>query len=135
WSFATPESGLAAVAGDSRMIFMASFSGDVSAVDAVSGEKLWTSELGGTVVSGIAFDEKNVYAATNSGDADALTAIRTLSRDTGITIWTASIPRSDKVFLLSDADAVIAVSNVSITRFGSAKGEIQWQKELSAEPS
>ena len=135
WNFPVPGSGIASLTGDDENIFTATFSGDVSAFDAKSGEKTWTSELGGVVVSDILIDADRVYIATNSGDESEPSTIRTLSRDTGITVWSSSVPRSERVFLLADRGGVVAISDSKISRFEPAKGDLLWAKDLSAKLS
>jgi outer membrane protein assembly factor BamB len=133
WSFPVPDAGFASIAGDARGIFTASFSGDISAMDAVNGEKIWTSELGGLVVSDILIDAKRVYIATNSADTGGSTTIRTLSRDTGITLWSATLPRSEKIFMVADTTGLIVLSEDGrAARFDFADGSREWEKDLSA---
>ena len=133
WSFAAPDDGVASLAGDEYGIFAVTFSGDVSAFDAAVGEKLWSSELGGAAASDVVIDAKRVFIATNSADGNEPTTIRTLSRETGITIWSAAFPRSDKVFLVVDTTGLVVISaGGKAARFALADGKREWEKDLSA---
>lgn len=132
WNFPVPEAGIASLTGDEHGVFTATFSGDVSAFDAKSGEKIWTSELGGAVVSDILIDAKRVYIATNSAAENGPTTIRTLSRETGITLWSGTFPRSQKIYLVADPTGLIAMSDSGkAARFDSADGKLVWQKDLA----
>jgi outer membrane protein assembly factor BamB len=132
WSFAV-EDGMA-VALNGTHIFVGSGGGKVQALSP-DGSKLWASDLGGEIASDLLAGEGGVFLATSvssdSGKSGQGT-LRYLSRETGITGWTAKLPDADSYSLGLRAQSVVVVtSRGTIQAFDASNGAAKWRRELA----
>lgn len=110
--------------------------GKVGALDPSDGKQLWLSDFGGKVASNIAVNKTIVVFATISEgvtpDKPGSAALRAISIETGITVWTAALPYSDKFYLELDEKYVYSVaSSGKIAAFDKIDGVAAWQADLA----
>ncbi|MGB7201555.1 MAG: PQQ-binding-like beta-propeller repeat protein [Pyrinomonadaceae bacterium] len=133
WSFAV-EDGKMLTAGGSH-IFVGSGGAQVDAL-ALDGKKLWATELGGEVVSNLLASEGGVFLVTSvvngeSGKSGGGT-LRYLSKETGITVWSAKLPEADNYSIGLGADSVIAVTSKGVIEaYDLRTGSQKWRRELA----
>ncbi|MDQ3489657.1 MAG: PQQ-binding-like beta-propeller repeat protein [Acidobacteriota bacterium] len=129
------------LASDNQLIFIAIEDGSVQAIDSKTSGSIWTTDLGGGIVSNIAINETNVFVATNSiagKDAAAPEAsiLRSLSKKTGITNWSIRLPFSAEMVLGGARGRIIAAgSEGTITALDNKTGNIDWKAPLSGQLS
>ena len=123
-----------APAADAANAYFLDYENKLHAVDLAHGSKLWTSELGGEVVSNLLVAKGSLFVVTSSTtDAAGSTlkaTLRSVSSQTGITEWRAEITSSPKIWLGSAGDGVIALgSNGSISAV-TLTGDLKWRADL-----
>jgi outer membrane protein assembly factor BamB len=115
----------------------------VGALDLLSGHPIWQSEFGGEVVSNIAIDQTSVFFAANPASKEGITpdstTLRSVSKQTGITIWSVAVPYAEKSFLGGDANYIFAVTgDGAVVAVDKKDGTVKWQttvdKKLAAAP-
>lgn len=135
---------LAALAADQGSIYFATDAGEIQARDASTAEVVWKSEIGGLMVSNIAFSEKHLFAASNPQvDVESnggQTMLRMLSKTTGLTDKSITLPRQEALFIIQSQGFVFAASQSGwMAAFDAASGEKLWERlfpdGLSAQPS
>lgn len=130
WSYATEEP-----ASKLHVNETGSFIGGSGArVDALlpSGSRLWSSELGGTIVSNIISTESSVLLVTTFGEATkSESVLRGLSKETGITNLTISVPASDRYFLTIDNGSIILISRGGLVMAMDKAGAVKWKREVA----
>lgn len=133
WSFPV-EDGKMLTASGSR-IFVGSNGAQVNALSP-DGKKLWATELGGEVVSNLRASEGGVFLVTSVVNSESVRSgggtLRFLSKETGITGWTARLSEAENYSLGLGADSVIAVtSKGAIESFDAKTGAQKWRRELA----
>lgn len=126
-----------------KVLVFSEISGKVGAIDLISGARIWQSEFGGEIVSNIITDEDSVFFAANPASKPGVTpdstVIRSISKQTGVTVWSVSIPFSEQSYLGTDGTYIFAVSADGSAlalekKDGSVKWRAQLDKKLSAGP-
>ncbi len=111
---------------------------DTAKVEAVStnGQKLWSSELGGSIVSNIITTASGVVFVTASGKETR--QLRAISKETGITMWNLPLPAAEQFYLIRSGEAIAVVGNAGTVQLIEPTGTQRWKRELgeaiSAEP-
>lgn len=130
WSYATETS-----ASRLHVTEIGSFIGAEGArVDSLlpDGSRLWTSELGGTIVSNIISNETSVLLVTTFGEAGkSESVLRGLSKETGITNLTIAVPASDRYFLTQDNGSLILISRGGVVMAMDKAGSVKWKREVA----
>ena len=138
----TPAQRLSASDNDKVLVFSES-SGKVGALDLISGQSIWQSEFGGEVVSNIVTDQTSVFFAANPASKEGVkpdsTTLRSVSKQTGITVWSVAVPYSEKSYLGADTNYIFAVTGDGVVIAVDKKdGTVKWQtnvdKKLAAAP-
>jgi outer membrane protein assembly factor BamB len=135
WEYTRPQFGVFRLASDSTHVFLASQGARVDALSS-DGKPLWTSELGGEIVSNIAYDPDSVYVATDRADKISTKGqplLRSLSKNTGIPVWTIPLPPAEEHHISADAQAVFVVSDSGIVlAVDPPSGKQKWKLEVTA---
>jgi outer membrane protein assembly factor BamB len=138
----TPPQRLSASDNDKVLVFSEG-SGKMGALDLISGHAIWQSEFGGEVVSNIVTDQTGVFFAANPASKEGVqpdsTTLRSVSKQTGITIWSAAVPYSEKSYLGADTSYIFAVTgDGAVLAVDKKDGTVKWQtnvdKKLAAAP-
>jgi len=138
----TPAQHLNASDNDKVLVFSEG-SGKVGALDLISGHSIWQSEFGGEVVSNIVTDQTSVFFAANPTSKEGVkadsTTLRSVSKQTGITVWSVAVPYSEKSYLEADTNYILAVTgNGAVIAVDKKDGTVKWQtsldKKLAAAP-
>jgi outer membrane protein assembly factor BamB len=130
----TPAQRLSASDNDKVLIFSES-SGKMGALDLISGHPIWQSEFGGEIVSNIVTDQTSVFFAANPAPKEGVkpdsTTLRSVSKQTGITIWSVTVPYSEKSYLGWDVNYMFAVTaDGVVVALDKKDGTIKWQTSL-----
>jgi outer membrane protein assembly factor BamB len=124
-----------APAADASAIYFIDDENRLHSVDAAKGNNLWSTDIGGDVVSNLLLVEDSVFLVTSSQpdtpDSPPKALIRALSRQTGITVWQAETGSSPVVWLgLVNSNVVVAASAGSLAAFARADGRLVWKSDL-----
>ena len=104
---------------------------------------LWQSEFGGEIVSNLVTDQTSVFFAANPAAKEGVkpdsTTLRSVSKQTGITIWSVAVPYSEKSYLGADTNYIFAVTGDRVViALDKKDGAVKWQtnvdKKLAAAP-
>lgn len=119
-------------------LFLTRAGGKVGAIDSGSGKSVWQSDFGGTVVSNLFGDKDSIFFATSSVAVSAATkpgttSLRSISRQTGIVGWTASLPFSEGIYLGESGGKLFAIGaeNGGVSAIVKADGITAWQSHLN----
>lgn len=101
------------LASDGQKVFFGTENGSILAVDPAAASSLWTTELGGEIVSNLLVADASIFVVTNplasEGTSTGFSILRSLSKETGITNWSMRLPFSERIYLGSVRNSVIAV--------------------------
>lgn len=137
-------------------LYTSNVGGKIYAVNAVTGEKIWETDLGGEIISVPAADATGIYVATGystavnaAGDSpnefDKLSApaakknrtafgtIRRLNKITGVTVWKRDFSENADARLFSYGDSVIVVNNRKAYSLGKIDGKLLWESRFDSE--
>ena len=138
----TPAQRLSASDNGKVLVFSES-SGKVGALDLISGHPIWQSEFGGEVVSNIVTDGTSAFFASNPASKEGVrpdsTTLRSVSKQTGITVWSVAVPYSEKSYLGADINYIFAVTGDGVVialdkKDGTLKWQISLDKKLATAP-
>lgn len=120
-----------ALASQGGRIFAGLSDGTIEALESGSLEPAWRAELGGDVVSDILLVSSGVAVVTNQATKEPANGDSTLgfiSKESGVTIWSAKLPRADAFFLGQMNGGVAALSSSgSLSMVSLSTGKIEWQ--------
>ena len=122
---------------DKSAIYFVDSENRLLALDSASAGRIWSSELGGEVVSNLLLSDPSILIVTNSqateGGSTPKTILRSISRETGITEWQAEIKASANVWIGAYPNAIVAVGEGgAISAFSRGEGKVIWARELGA---
>lgn len=126
---------LSEIASDNDRLFISQSGARVDAVNASTGQKIWSTELGGEPVSNIAVGDAGLFVVTVSNGANAKKAgfsvLRSLSKDTGITNWSVQLPRSGTAYLgIVPGNIVFASLGGDVAALDRKSGQILWKRSI-----
>lgn len=127
-----------AASGDS--VYLPLATGALVALRASDGQLLWKSDMGGTFSAAPGADERGVYVATESAQAEdgqtfyrATGALYALSRKSGVTLWMHTLPRPIRGALAASATNIFAgAADGRLYAIDKETGEIKWLAQYSA---
>ena len=122
-----------ALAGDIARIFIGEPNAKIEAISVDTGAKLWTSDLGGIIVSNLFVGDRNLYIATRSVGSDP-SQIRTklwgLNKESGLTAFNIELNAPGQVRLGGVGQRVFTVSDGSIAAIDGSTGATLWSHSL-----
>jgi hypothetical protein len=106
-------------------------------VDLAAGTKLWSSEIGGKVVSNLLVLEDSILFVTSSqldaSSPSSKATLRAISRRTGITDWSAEVVSSPLIWIGVVGGNVVAVgSDGLVSASANGGGKLTWQTDLKS---
>ncbi|PYS97841.1 MAG: hypothetical protein DMF63_18410 [Acidobacteria bacterium] len=122
---------------DSSAVYIVDSENNLLAIDPGNASRIWSSELGGEVVSNIILSDSSILLATNSQTTESnsvrKTSLRSISRATGITEWRVDIRSSDNAWIGTYPAAVIVVGEGgAISALTRLEGRIIWQRDIAS---
>lgn len=137
WDYKTAPDLSVSPVSDTENAYFVDVDRRLAAVDLKSGNRVWASELGGSVASNLLITNDAIVVATNVSDApgtgSSKTILRSVSKHTGITGWSVEMRPFESVSLGAiNGSVVVVASSGSISTFSTSKGEAVWNKELGA---
>lgn len=131
WETETAEPVSGMIAADSERIYVPVSGGGIQAINVKDGRNAWSAELGGELGSRVLVNGRALYAVSLTGGPAAV--LRSISKQTGITNWSESLPASDKFFLGEAAGGLVVVSENGNIEFRSAdNGSVLWRKTIAS---
>jgi outer membrane protein assembly factor BamB len=130
WQYASVISDSQPVA-DANYVYIAEPGGRISAISVLTGNRVWSTELGGEVSSDIATDGANVYVVTN--DASGGAHLRSLGIASGIPDWKFDYRPGTNVQIVEVGGSIVTSQRsgeVSAYRPGAARPD--WTLTLPA---
>jgi outer membrane protein assembly factor BamB len=139
WEYqAAPDLTVNAVA-DNASVYFFDTENKLNGVDLISGAKIWSTELGGDIVSNLFLADESIFVVTSSAVTAGIepkAVIWSISRQTGITEWRTEISRSPSAWLGASSGNILVIgSDGVVSALGSAHGELIWRKEIGANVS
>lgn len=127
----------AGIAVDVSAIYFLDDENRLTAVDLVNGNKLWSSEIGGQVISNLlVLDDSVLFVTSSQSDATdtfGKATLRAVKRRTGITDWSEKIPSTSFVWVGLVAGRIVTVgSDGSASAFENGGGKLVWQIDLKS---
>ncbi len=119
------------ISNDELRVYVASEGARVIALQ-LNGQKSWSSDLGGEIVSNIIPWADSVFVATAAGGSNGKSALRVMSRETGIVGAAYPLPDAERHFLAMVNGSLIVVSVNGIVHSLDGKGVIKWRREIAA---
>lgn len=132
WTYADSDTSFERVITDEGVVFTAGSGGRIVSIELAKGKKLWTTDLGGEIVSNLAMDSGSLYVATRSIKRDQAksggTNLRVLSKDTGVTLWTAAIDGTGAISLTVEGGVIVAAARSGeIAGIGIKETRLNWK--------
>ncbi|HLA96222.1 MAG TPA: PQQ-binding-like beta-propeller repeat protein [Pyrinomonadaceae bacterium] len=116
------------IATDSDNVYFVSGENKVNAIDVKTGETVWSSEVGGNLISEIVVTNRSIYAVSAGASETGPTFLRSLSRSTGLTTWSVELRFAEKYFIgETTAGIVVAASNGDIWTINEGDGTMKWK--------
>ena len=125
------------IASDASSVFVPDIENSLHAIDLSTGNKVWSSEFGGDVISNLLIVNDSIVFGTNSHNAPlnspARSVIRAVSRQTGITLWQTDIAASTRLWLGEvHGNAVAVGADGWASSLSRSDGKIIWTSELGS---
>lgn len=134
WGYPLSDNTASASAADSGLIYIGSSGAKVEALS-LDGKKVWATEFGGDINSNLLPTDTGLFfvTATVADDpAKAGSVLRVVSKETGITRWTAKLPVAETHFLHLYKNAVVVVSGSGIVQSLDIKDSaVKWKREFA----
>ena len=136
WEYSAAPDLATSAAADIANVYFLDRDGKLHAVDLNTGSKLWGSELGGEVVSNLLVTDSAILVATAAqqgpGGSPGRTVLRSISKQTGITVWSTDIPAMSAGSLgIASGNIVIISFDGTIVALTQGEGNLAWKKESS----
>ncbi len=133
WSYQFSDERGMRLTGDEARIFVGLEHGRLNAIS-TDGKKLWTAELGGEISSNLVATASGLYLTTTAVKDDGTSVgdsiLYSLSKDTGVTVWSTKLPPSNVHFVNAYEMAVIVTSAGGLTQSVDQKsGTQRWRRE------
>ncbi|HKP68070.1 MAG TPA: PQQ-binding-like beta-propeller repeat protein [Pyrinomonadaceae bacterium] len=121
-------------AADKISVYFFAADGALEAVDQKSGARLWSTDLGGSVVSNLLLTDQSalfVTAGRSESGSSGKATLRSVSKQTGITTWSTAIQVKDSTTLGIVGDKVAAVNTDGLVSvFSLANGSLNWSQPI-----
>lgn len=135
WSYPASDGGGSALVSDGVRLYVGGEGGRVVALS-LDGKKMWSSEFGGDISSNLLTTDTGLFLVTATVSSEVNkgggTLLRSLSKETGITNWTAKLPNAGSHYLNQYQGAVIVVSkNGVILSINLKTGTVKWKREIA----
>ena len=128
---------------DDRSVFFLNSDRKLESADLLAARKIWSSELGGEVISNLLLADSTLLVVTSATSSESrdpgVITLRSLSKETGVTNWSRAMPGASRIWLGVVGDSVVAVDVAGgITAHNPADGSQLWTTNLgvpiSADP-
>ena len=130
WKTALTDAVVTQPVADANQLYIAQEGGRVSAFSLLAGTRVWSSEIGGEIVSNIVPDGKNLYVVSNTGGKRSV--LRSVSTVSGIPNQEIDITFGENVRLgMSMGRVIAAYANGEVAAYEQGSGKRLWQISLS----
>ena len=134
WSYPLGDEAASELASDGVRVYIGGAGARVQALS-LDGKKMWATELGGDIGSNLLAADTGLFLVTATVSSDGKAGgnmLRSLSKETGITNWTAKMPEASEHALAIYRDVVVVVSKSGVIQSIDAKtGAVKWKRELA----
>lgn len=133
WSYGI---GAAEFVVDGSGFYAGGVEGKIEAIS-LDGQKLWTTDLGGKLVSNLLVGNEALYLVTSTpfgGDKGNTggNTLRVLSKETGIPRTGLRLPEADRHFLKEFHGSIVVVSSSGVVQLLDVKdGSTKWRREIA----
>lgn len=131
WAVDTDSRATAAVVGD-ESLYVGTDAGSVLALDPLSGEQLWTTDVEGTIVDAPAFVDDRVLVLTEDSRFGRGELIALSSSD-GSTLWSTSLTSTGKTGPAVEDGVVYVVDSEGAYAFDVSDGDQRWFEGVSGD--
>jgi hypothetical protein len=141
WSYPSNKILAEYFASDNIKIFIPSLSGEIKTINSLNGDTLWSTELGGEIVSGIIAYKDQIYVLneninseelkTEETETQSITSLRSLDANSGITKWKKTFNINAKAILYTYEELLILISESGyLTGINNVDGTTVWQIDI-----
>jgi len=132
WKYPVEDIVSVGAVADRSNVYIVEEGGRITAMTLSTGTRLWSTELGGNVISNLVVAESNIYAVIrfgSQGSVNEKTRLRSLSTRTGITNLDMPFLTGVKVRLeLSDGKIVGISTDGSVMAYDRSSGSLTWNR-------
>lgn len=133
WAIDTPPDILAGGASDKTNVYFFAADGALEAVDQRTGARSWSTDLGGSVVSNLLITDTAAIFATAGQPQNGKATLRAVSKQTGITIWSAAVQASGPITLGMVGDKIAAINpDGQVSAYAISSGSFLWSQSVGA---
>ena len=136
WEYNAPADLDVNAVADASNVYFLDNENKLHGVDLTFGKKVWSTDVGGDVVSNLLIADDSVFVVTSSTATPGVqgrSVLWSISRQTGITEWHAEVSRSPSSWLGKVGGNVLAVGSEGVvSAFGAAKGEPLWTIKIGS---
>ncbi|MBK8304351.1 MAG: PQQ-binding-like beta-propeller repeat protein [Chloracidobacterium sp.] len=134
WAYPLSDNTASTLAADAANVYIGSSGAKVEALS-LDGKKLWATEFGGDINSNLMPTDAGLFLVTATVSDDAAksgSVLRVVSKETGITSWTAKLPTAERHFLELYQGSIIVVSGNGVVQSLDIKdGTVKWKREIA----
>lgn len=136
WDYPTGEAVIISVSADSENVFVAFGNGSVKAIGLKDGLDRWSADLGGKITSNIVVLADRVLVVTSSVEANGTggesSTLRALSKETGLTLFSAKVAAAEKTYLVASTDSIVALGSTGAITGLTLDGKPRWNFAMSS---
>lgn len=129
WRYPTTELEASGAASDGNNLYIGERSGRISAIGAEDGKRVWTSDIGGQLVSNLVVRDHNLFLVTRA--AEGFYDLRSLSVLSGINTQSTRLPAVGRSRIFASGHHVIIVSEAGdFLDIDPSLGKLIWARAL-----
>lgn len=136
WDYPTVESVVISISTDAENVFAAFDNGTVKSLGLKDGRDRWSADLGGKISSNIVDLADRILVVTSSVEANGTggesSTLRALSKETGLTLFSAKIAGAKKTYLVAGTDAIVALGSTGSVTGLTLDGKPRWNFAMSS---
>lgn len=136
WDYPTGEAVIVSVSADAENVFVAFGNGTVKALGLKDGRDRWSADLGGKITSNVVVLADRVLVVTSSvepnGTGGESSTLRALSKETGLTLFSAKVAGAKKTHLVAGTDAIVALGSTGSVTGLTLDGKPRWNYSMSS---
>lgn len=116
---------------DGNVAVITSDGGNLEAVSTIDGKLIWSTDLGGDIVSNVVQAGRRSWVVSLMGpETSPQPILRAVSTETGLAAWNIRLPHDEQYYLAaSNGNVIVTSSSGAIQSISSESGKIVWKRE------
>jgi outer membrane protein assembly factor BamB len=136
WDYPTGEAVIVSIASDAENVFVAFGNGSVKAIGLKDGRDRWSADLGGKITSNIVVMADRILVVTSpveaNGNGGESSTLRALSKETGLTLFSAKVPTAPKAYLVANTETIVLLGSTGSVTGLTLDGKSRWNFSMSS---